>query len=302
MHNLFDQLAKKIGKGALDASGATVVQYEISRDAQHADLRHDPDPARGAERDRLGLLGKMAEDLCLIDIFGHAPDGHELRASLNKHLAHWEECARKAQAYNRRRRQGALPPEPLIEPRLWILAPAFSAPMLKKLGATAAPGWPVGVYLLGDSVLRAGVVVASALPRDRSTLLVRIMAAGPLLAGAVSDLLALPKDAPERTVAEDILVHLQHRIGNKPNRSLEEEEFIVKMQGNWAHAEELGRRAGRIEEAAQAVLTAFRVRGIAVPDDARERILAERNRRRLERWYERAIVAASAAEALDGRS
>lgn len=45
MHNPFDQLAKKVGKEALDASGVTVVQLEISRDAQHADLRHDPDPA-----------------------------------------------------------------------------------------------------------------------------------------------------------------------------------------------------------------------------------------------------------------
>ena len=59
MHNLFDHLAKKVGKEALDPSGLTVVQYEISRDAQHADLRHDPDPARGAERAKLGLLGRI---------------------------------------------------------------------------------------------------------------------------------------------------------------------------------------------------------------------------------------------------
>ena len=37
MHNPFDQLAKKVGKSALDASGVTLVQYEIARDAQHAD-------------------------------------------------------------------------------------------------------------------------------------------------------------------------------------------------------------------------------------------------------------------------
>ncbi len=53
MHNPFDRLAKKVGKEALDASGVTVVQYEISRDAQHADLRHDPDRKRKAERAKL---------------------------------------------------------------------------------------------------------------------------------------------------------------------------------------------------------------------------------------------------------
>src|SRR5262249_23471012 len=93
MHNPFDQLAKKVGKGALDASGTTIVEYEISRDAQHADLRHDPDPAREAERARLGLLGRIAAVLCLIEIFSHAPEGREVRACLSKHFAHWEECA-----------------------------------------------------------------------------------------------------------------------------------------------------------------------------------------------------------------
>ena len=91
MRNPFDQLAKKIGKAALGASGVTIVQHEISRDAQHADLLHDPDPARGAERARLGLLGRMASVPCLIEIYGHAPDGAELRACMGKHFAHWEE-------------------------------------------------------------------------------------------------------------------------------------------------------------------------------------------------------------------
>jgi hypothetical protein len=66
MHNPSDHLAKRVGKAALDASGRTDVQYSISRDAQHADLRHDPDPAREAERVRLGLLGRIAAVLCTI--------------------------------------------------------------------------------------------------------------------------------------------------------------------------------------------------------------------------------------------
>lgn len=60
-----------------------------------------------------------------------------------------------------------------------------------------------------------------------------------------------------------------------------------------------GRAEGRAEEAARAVLTALRVRGIAVPETTRERILAEKDPERLERWHERAILAASLAEVLD---
>ena len=47
---------------------------------------------------------------------------------------------------------------------------------------------------------------------------------------------------------------------------------------------------------ARAVLTVLRVRGIEVSDEARERILTEKDASRLERWHERAILAASLAE------
>jgi len=93
---------------------------------------------------------------------------------------------------------------------------------------------------LRDARGYAGLIAARELPRDRTTLLVRLMAAGPLLASAVPEVARLPADA--------------------------------------------------------AVL---RVRGIAVPDAARQRIQAERDLARLERWHERANVASSIAEVID---
>ena len=179
--------------------------------------------------------------------------------------------------------------------------------MLRKLRVRAARGWPRGVAFFGDDLFRAGIVVAGKLPRNRSTLLVRIMAAGPGLAQASVELGALPKSAHERTVAEEALVHLQQVLAGKPSRTPEEEDFIVKVQGTWKQAEEQGHKAGRkagraegrVEEAARAVLTALRVRGIAVPDASRERILAQKDPSLLERWHEKAIVAASLADVLD---
>jgi hypothetical protein len=79
---------------------------------------------------------------------------------------------------------------------------------------------------------------------------------------------ALPADAIERAVAEDILVHLQQRLATKPSWTPEEEEFIVTMQSTWEKAREMG----RAEAQASDVLTVLRARGIAVPDAARERI------------------------------
>ena len=136
----------------------------------------------------------------------------------------------------------------------------------------------------------------------RSTLLVRIMAAGPALPEAIADLAARPEDAYERAVAEQIVVHLRHVIGDKPGQTPEEEEFIVSMQGTWKEARAEGRTEGRAEGRAEgearALLTALRVRGIAVPEAMRERILAQKDAEQLDRWLEKAIVATSLAEVL----
>ena len=53
------------------------------------------------------------------------------------------------------------------------------------------------------------------------------------------------------------------------------------------------------EGEAQSVLKVLQARGLAVPDDVRERILAQKDPERLDRWLEKAIVASSATEVVD---
>jgi hypothetical protein len=60
-----------------------------------------------------------------------------------------------------------------------------------------------------------------------------------------------------------------------------------------------GLAKGRTEEAVRNLLTVLRVRGIAVPDAARERILAQQDPERLEHWLEKAVVAPSITAVLD---
>jgi len=283
-----------------------VVQDEISPETLHADLRHEPDPARKAERERLGLLGRLATFLCLIEIYGHAPNAAEFRTCLAKHIASWQRRTRDDKKDKSKRRR----PSAVVKPFLWIIAASTPTAILTKLRLEAAPGWPAGVYLFGDDILRVGIVVASELPRDRTTLLVRLMAAGPLLAQAIKDLSELPPKGHERTVAERILLGLQDSLRKQPKRNRKEQEFIVAMHKTWeeARAEARtkglteGRAKGRAEAQANAVLTALRVRGIAVSEAARKRILAQKELSRLERWLEKAIVATSFGEVIDDRA
>jgi hypothetical protein len=143
MRNRFDQLAKQIGQEALGPSGPTVAHDEISPETQHADLRHEPDPSRAAERVRLGFLGRIAAVLCLIEVYGHAPSADELRACLAKHIAFWQQRTRKAKR--------AQPTEPFVEPFLWIIAAGAPTAMLRRLELKPAPDWPAGVYFFSSA-------------------------------------------------------------------------------------------------------------------------------------------------------
>jgi predicted transposase/invertase (TIGR01784 family) len=74
---------------------------------------------------------------------------------------------------------------------------------------------------------------------------------------------------------------------------------IQNERGALSLAHREGETKGEVRAAARAVLAVLRVRGIVVPDVVRERILAEKDPARLERWHERAILAASVAEVID---
>ncbi len=290
--NRFDRVAKDVGKEALRASGTTLVNEEINSATQYADLSHAPDPVRKAERDRLGLLGRLAADPCLIEVYSEAPSPGDFRACLAKHLAAWQERVRA----HKKRTESQQPPETFVDSFLWIIAAGAPKSVLTKLKfeAAPAPDWPKGVYCFGDDVLRVGIVVASELPSgDTTTLLVRIMAAGPLLAQAVKEVAALPENAYERVIAEPALLSFQQSLGQVPSQNLgkDEEAFIMAMIKSWAEV--------RTETRAHDVLTVFRVRGLAVTDADRERILAQKDLAQLERWLERAIVASSVAEVID---
>ncbi|MFO0755281.1 MAG: hypothetical protein U0359_02245 [Byssovorax sp.] len=303
MHNLYDYIGKAVGASALRPSGPTEIEAEVAPPARRVDIRHEPDPERQAERDKLGLLGRIAATPCLIELYSAAPNEDDALACLGKLLAFRQQRRREAE-----RDRGASCPSSFVPPRCWIIAARFPGAALSIFDATPAEGWPPGVFfgtgaLVGTTgALQVGIVAAGELPRDRSTLLVRLMAGGPLLREAIIELSALEEEAHERTVAEQILVDLEHVLGSKPSATREEEEFVVTIQGNWADARRLGRAEGRAEGEstgeARALLAALRVRGIAVPEAARARILAERDVDLLERWVERAVVASSLDEVL----
>jgi hypothetical protein len=99
------------------------------------------------------------------------------------------------------------------------------------LGAVV-DSFPRGNYRAAP-LLYTGVVVVSALPVTRSTLLVRLMGAGTVLKHAIAELKALPLDARERLLALPILLHVRLEVPEDPaKRTSDDEEFLMFLVGS----------------------------------------------------------------------
>ncbi|XXX82633.1 hypothetical protein WMF30_28160 [Sorangium sp. So ce134] len=89
---------------------------------------------------------------------------------------------------------------------------------------------------------------------------------------------------------------LYHSLNEAARRALEAMMKGYEYQSDFAKKYVA---QGRIEEAARALLTVLHARGIAVPEAARERIVAQKDPERLERWLEKAATASALTEVLD---
>ncbi|KYF51117.1 hypothetical protein BE04_16385 [Sorangium cellulosum] len=323
MHNRSDQFAKSLLRDGLSLVSAAETEVEVLAATQKIDVFSVPDPARDAERARMGLLGALAAEPSLFEPFHGTPSLRQVRRCLRKQLTWHHELERRSRAAAGA--AGAVAPDedadappqqPVAFPALVVISPGRPETVLDAY--RCEPAQP-GVYHAVPGLVTRVVVLAE-LPRTRATLMLRLLGSGRVLREALADLAALPDDAWEKSIATPLLIHF--RLGTEEPAIDEEDEVSAEIRA-WVEEYERKLRAearteghreghnegrreghneGRAEEAARAVLTALRVRGIAVPDVARERILTEKDPETLERWLERAIVAASLAEVLDGLS
>jgi hypothetical protein len=212
VHHLFDQFTKNLLRDALSRACAAETEVEVLAATQKIDVYVTPDPARAAERARMGLLGELAEQPCLFEPFRDTPTLRQIRRCLNKQHTWHHEFERRARA-----RAGggsssaepgrARPPDEVPFPALVVIGPGQPQTVLGAYGCKpASPGVYHAVWGLA---LR--VVVISELPRTQETLLLRLLGRGRSFREALADLAALPGDAWEQSVAAPLLVHFSAR-------------------------------------------------------------------------------------------
>lgn len=155
------------------------------------------------------MLGRLADGACVIETFSELLSPVDFRGCLSKHLGFWQQRSRSGES----------------APGLWIISGAVPE-LLVELPFRQAAGWPAGVYLLGADVLRVGLVVVSELPRDPTTLLVRLMGGARSLIDAIPEVAALPEASPVRSIALPVLVEFERSLEGPSDLNAEEKEFL----------------------------------------------------------------------------
>jgi hypothetical protein len=273
----FDQLAKRICRAALSWGGLVYTQHEVISDGQTVDIWFLPDPAGNAERERMGLLGRMTEGATMLEPFHNTPGIDELRDCVRKQLT--MDHSRLAEA---RRERDPRPPFP----RLWVLSTGRPESVIKGYDFKPIPGWPTG-FLERQEADAVGLVVLRELPRERSTLILRLMSADTVLAEAIADLAALPEDAWERTVAMPVLIALRFEI---PQNSADDEErtFLMStMEQLYDEWEQKTKAEAREETLKESLLEVYQARFGTVPSEMVAVVEATHDEAVLSRWLNR---------------
>ncbi|WP_437290548.1 hypothetical protein [Sorangium sp. So ce406] len=270
MRNRFDRLAKDVAQEGLTTTGKVVTNAEVAGETQLADVWYEPDPARASERERLGLLGRLAETACTIEAYSDTPSAEEARACVEKHLAVWRGRAARDRAAE--------------APFLWMLSTGRPGAVLDGLCTARMAGWPAGVYE-GPGLLRTALVVLSELPRERSTLLIRLMGGGRVLREAIEDFRRLPLDAPERAIGLGPLLRFRAALAEVGPSTPEEEEIVMTTQELVEQFIEQGRTQGMAQGMARATITLYEARFGPMPPALRSAVEGIRDLPTLEKWH-----------------
>ncbi len=261
MHSIYDTFAKRVTQRGIAPACISASEHEVRHDPQRADIFVEPDPARLALLQPLGLLGRLCRDVATLEFFHGTPGSPYV-----------EGCLFKILGFRRKRRR-----RKEREPRQWILVSGVPRGALRSFGFRPRAAWGPGVYFAAPG-LATGIVVASELPTTRDTLLVRLVAGkGNVFLRATEGLRALPKDAPERLLAVPVMRELGPALAGKGARRVRQlEEFramIRPMIEDWttewsramAKAGEEARAQALVEGVAGSLIEVYEARFGAVP-------------------------------------
>ena len=194
----FEQLSKQLLEEFLTPLGKVEKSLEVLGEARFVDIWFVPFAQPDMSPEAIGLLGKLATTPCLLEPFRNQPTLTEVRNCLLKLFlvqADFQRKAKRGEVSEAFPQEGRIPEAEL--PQLWILTSSASDTILSGFGANPRESWTEGVFFLAENI-RAAIIAINRLPQTTDTLLLRLLGKGATQQQALSEVLALPVDNPQR--------------------------------------------------------------------------------------------------------
>lgn len=299
MPNYDDLIGKYILAAVLEDQGQALPELEIPLlYPQAADLCFQPGPGPRNPSPVFCWLNYITRELCLLELYSGTPTGKGiLRGPLRKHLEFFQNLCLQA--------EGKKDPEPPLQ-AMWVLTSGRPDGVLAAYGCRPVPDAPAGFYRALD-VLNLWFVVLPELPRERDTLILRLLGSSALRLEALAEIKAIPGDDPDSKALIPILVYVQAIIEKDPRiPGPEKEEFMNAMRQEFERFRQSiadaargdGEKKGEKKGVAESILIVLEARGLSVTEEARRAILACEDPALLQTWLKQALSARNTDEIL----
>lgn len=219
---IHDQFAKDYLEELLSPYGEVQAPRRVAGEVRQIDVWFAPTLSPTSAPATLGLLGRFAASAALFEPFRNAATSSEICDCLLKLLEVRGEFQREANRNQRNLQEQDLP-------KLWILTPTASVPLLSGFGAILKEDWLPGIYFMPE-YLRTTIVAIHQLPRTPETLWLRLLGRGTVQKQAIDELEALPADNPTRAIALELLYNLQKNLEVTQNQDEEDRELVMRLQ------------------------------------------------------------------------
>ncbi len=218
-----DEFAKEYLSEICQNYGETIASADIKSEKRQVDILFTPTKEVPTTPTTLGLLGKILQKSCLLEIYRNPIQPQQIRECLNKLFDVQLNKIREAKREKREKKSVELP-------ILWIITPTISEKILAGFGATPKEEWNTGIYFLPPELM-TGIVAVHQLEVLQETLWLRILGRGKVQANAVEELKSLPENYPYREIVLELIYGLWNTLQrNQANReSLETQDIEVIM-------------------------------------------------------------------------
>jgi len=217
-----DSFAKGYLKQLLSPLGTVETSREITDEPRFIDVLFSPASPPSVPPQSIGLLGRLAVQTAVIEVFRNQPDDYQMLMCAKKLYAYIAELGREAKI----QKVSVLTKD---WGKLWLISTTASDRLLGDYGAKLDLEINCqGVYSFHKG-WRGSIIAINQLPTTDETLWLRVLGKGKVQRHAIGEFLALPDTNPYKDNTLRLLTNLRIVTLRQPDLSEDEREDVMNL-------------------------------------------------------------------------